>query len=115
MKLVKAVIQAGKLDAVRDALSIVGVSGLTVSEVRGFGRQRGHTGIYRGAEHEVESVPKVLCEIAVETDRVDVVTTAIASAARSGRIGDGKVFVHDLAGALRIRTGETDAAALSTG
>jgi nitrogen regulatory protein P-II 2 len=107
MKLVSAIIKPFKLDEVRDALTGVGVSGLTVSEVKGFGRQKGQTEIYRGAEYETNLVPKVRLEIAVGDDQADAAVEAIRGAANTGTIGDGKIFVMDLGGATRIRTGET--------
>lgn len=106
MKMITAIIKPFKLDDVRDALSEVGVQGMTVTEVRGFGRQKGHTELYRGAEYVVDFLPKLKLEIAVPGDRVEAVVEAIAEAAVSGRIGDGKIFVHDIEHALRIRTGE---------
>ena len=111
MKYIIAVIQPHRLDPVREALSGIGVQGLTVSEVRGFGRQKGQTEIYRGAEYVMQFVPKIKLEIAVDDDIADRVVEAIGGAARSGRIGDGKVFVLPLEGAMRVRTGEigTDA------
>ncbi|WP_027284781.1 P-II family nitrogen regulator [Rubritepida flocculans] len=112
MKLVMAIIKPFKLDEVRDALTPLGVQGLTVTEVKGFGRQKGQTEIYRGAEYQVSFLPKLKVEIAVPSEMVDAVVEAIASAARTGKIGDGKIFVLDVDRALRIRTGETDAAAL---
>jgi nitrogen regulatory protein P-II 2 len=112
MKIVVAVIKPFKLDEVRDALTAVGVHGMTVSEVKGYGRQRGHTEIYRGAEYAVSFLPKVKIEVAVATDQVDKVIDAITSAAKTGQIGDGKIFVIPIEHALRIRTGETDTAAL---
>ena len=112
MKYVIAVIQPDRLDAVREALSGIGVQGLTVSEVRGFGRQKGQTEIYRGAEYTMHYVPKVKLEIAVDGSVVDAVIDVIAQAARSGRIGDGKIFVLPLEGAMRVRTGEMGADAL---
>ena len=112
MKLVTAIIKPSRLDAVLDAVTEVGVSGLTVTEVRGYGRQKGKTEVYRGAEYEVKLLPKVKLEIAVGSDQVETVTEAIARAANTGKIGDGKVFVMDLESALRIRTGERDAAAI---
>jgi nitrogen regulatory protein P-II 2 len=112
MKMVVAVIKPFKLDEVRKALTTVGVQGLTVSEVKGFGRQKGQTEIYRGAEYEVSLVPKMKLEIATADDQVEDVVEAIQSAANTGRIGDGKIFVWDLLDALRIRTGETGAEAL---
>ena len=112
MKLVIAVIKPFKLDEVRDALTQIGVSGLTVSEVKGYGRQKGHTEIYRGAEYAVHFLPKVKIEIAVSADRVDKVVEAIHNAAKTGQIGDGKIFVLPVEHAVRIRTGETDDDAL---
>ncbi len=107
MKLVIAVIKPFKLDDVREALAAVGVPGLTVSEVKGFGRQKGHTEIYRGAEYTVSFLPKVKIEAAVSDDIVDQVVEAVQKAAHTGKIGDGKVFVIDLQQSVRIRTGET--------
>jgi nitrogen regulatory protein P-II 2 len=112
MKLVTAIIKPFKLEDVRDALTKIGVAGLTVSEVKGFGRQKGHTEIYRGAEYTVNFLPKIKVEVVVPSDRADKVVEAIASAAKTGQIGDGKVFVIDVDHALRIRTGETDSDAL---
>ena len=112
MKYIIAVIQPHRLDAVRDALASMGVQGLTVSEVRGFGRQKGHTEIYRGAEYTMQYVPKVKLEIAVSAPIADAVVEAVGNAARTGRIGDGKVFVLPLEGAMRVRTGEMGADAL---
>ena len=112
MKYVIAVIQPHRLDAVREALSGIGVQGLTVSEVRGFGRQKGQTEIYRGAEYTMHYVPKVKLEIAVDDSIADSVIDVIAQAARTGRIGDGKIFVLPLEGAMRVRTGEMGADAL---
>lgn len=112
MKLVMAIIKPFKLDEVREALTPLGVQGLTVTEVKGFGRQKGQTEIYRGAEYQVSFLPKVKIEVAVPSDMADKVVEAISNAARTGRIGDGKVFVLDLEQALRIRTGEIDVAAL---
>ncbi|MGE0750743.1 MAG: P-II family nitrogen regulator [Variibacter sp.] len=112
MKFVMAVIKPFKLDEVRDALTALGVHGLTVTEVKGYGRQRGHTEIYRGAEYAVSFLPKVKIEVAVPSDQADKVVDAISAAAKTGQIGDGKIFVLDLNHAMRIRTGETDAAAL---
>ncbi|HEY7384371.1 MAG TPA: P-II family nitrogen regulator [Beijerinckiaceae bacterium] len=112
MKLVSAVIKPFKLDEVRDALTAVGVQGLTITEVKGYGRQKGHTEIYRGAEYVVSFLPKVKVEVVVPTEQVDAVVAAIMGAARTGQIGDGKVFVTGIEQALRIRTGETDADAL---
>ena len=112
MKLVTAIIKPFKADDVREALAEVGVQGVTVTEVKGFGRQKGHTELYRGAEYVVDFLPKVRIEVAVTDARAEAVVDAIAGAARTGKIGDGKIFVTRLAQALRIRTGETDAAAL---
>jgi nitrogen regulatory protein PII len=112
MKYIIAVIQPHRLDPVREALSGIGVQGLTVSEVRGFGRQKGQTEIYRGAEYIMQFVPKVKLEIAVDDEIADRVVEAIGSSARTGRIGDGKVFVLPLEGAMRVRTGEMGADAL---
>ena len=112
MKLVSAIIKPFKLDEVRDSLTSVGVSGLTVSEVKGFGRQKGQTEIYRGAEYLVSFLPKVKIEIVVDDAQVERAVEAIQKAAHTGKIGDGKIFVLSLDSAVRIRTGETDAAAL---
>jgi nitrogen regulatory protein P-II 2 len=112
MKLVMAIIKPFKLDEVRDALTGVGVHGLTVTEVKGYGRQKGHTEIYRGTEYAVSFLPKLKIEVAVAADQVDKVTDAIVGAAKTGQIGDGKIFVFDVDHAVRIRTGETDDAAL---
>ncbi|MEN5180581.1 P-II family nitrogen regulator [Comamonas odontotermitis] len=112
MKLVVAVIKPFKLDEVREALSDIGVQGITVSEVKGFGRQKGHTELYRGAEYVVDFLPKVKLEIAVGEDLVDRVIEAIENAARTGKIGDGKIFVSPLEQVVRIRTGETGTNAL---
>lgn len=112
MKLVTAIIKPFKLDDVRDALSEVGVQGITVTEVKGFGRQKGHTELYRGAEYVVDFLPKVKIEVAVDTQMLDTVIEAIVKAARTDKIGDGKIFVYDLEQAVRIRTGETGREAL---
>lgn len=112
MKLVTAIIKPFKLDEVRKAVSDVGVQGVTVTEVRGFGRQRGHTEIYRGAEYAIEFVPKTKIEIAVENALLDQVIEAIIKSARTGKVGDGKIFVFDLVQVVRIRTGERDASAI---
>jgi nitrogen regulatory protein PII len=112
MKLISAIIKPFKLDDVRAALSELGVSGLTVTEVKGFGRQRGHTELYRGAEYVVDFVPKTRIEVAVKDQLVDQVIDAIVGAARTGKVGDGKIFITDLERAIRIRTGETDDQAL---
>ena len=113
MKLIIAVIKPSRLDAVLDAVTEAGASGLTVTEVRGYGRQRGKTEVYRGAEYEVKLLPKVKLEIAVPSDIVEAVIEAIQTTANTNKIGDGKVFVLDLERALRIRTGEQDAAAIA--
>lgn len=107
MKLVSAIIKPFKLDDVREALSAIGIQGMTVTETKGFGRQKGHTELYRGAEYVVDFLPKVKLEVAVSSDKVDEVIAAIVKAANSGKIGDGKIFVFDLAQVVRIRTGET--------
>ena len=112
MKLVTAIIKPFKLDDVREAISEIGIYGLTVTEVKGFGRQKGHTELYRGAEYQVDFLPKVKLEIAVQDDQVDRLVEAIVGAAKTGKIGDGKVFVYDLEQAVRIRTGESDTDAL---
>lgn len=112
MKLVVAIIKPFKLEEVRDALAAIGVQGMTVAEVKGFGRQKGHTEIYRGAEYVVNMLPKVRVEVAVGSDRAEEVVTAIAAAAKTGQIGDGKIFVAPLDHAVRIRTGETGRDAL---
>lgn len=112
MKLIIAIIKPFKLEDVRVALTDIGVTGMTVSEVKGFGRQSGHTEIYRGAEYTVQYVPKIRLEIAVAADQVDTAVNAISDAARTGKIGDGKIFVTDIQSALRVRTGETDGDAL---
>ena len=112
MKLISAIIKPFKLDEVREALNVVGVHGLTVTEVKGFGRQKGHTELYRGAEYVVDFLPKVKLEIATQADNVEPIIEAISQAAHTGKIGDGKIFVYDLQAAVRIRTGETDADAL---
>ena len=107
MKLITAVIKPFKLDDVREAMSSVGVQGITVTEVKGFGRQKGHTELYRGAEYVVDFLPKIKLEVAVGDEMVDQTIEAITSAASTGKIGDGKIFVSDLGQAIRIRTGET--------
>jgi nitrogen regulatory protein P-II 2 len=112
MKQVIAIIKPFKLDEVREALSAIGVQGLTVTEVKGFGRQKGHTELYRGAEYVVDFLPKVKLEIAISDSQLDGVIDAIEKAARTGKIGDGKIFVMDLGQAVRIRTGESGEAAL---
>jgi nitrogen regulatory protein P-II 2 len=112
MKMIMAIIKPFKLDDVRAALAEVGVQGITVTEVKGFGRQKGHTELYRGAEYVVDFLPKVKLEMAVDDDQVERVVEAISTAARTGKIGDGKVFVTDLGQAIRIRTGELGSRAL---
>ena len=112
MKLISAIIKPFKLDDVREALSDIGVQGITVTEVKGFGRQKGHTELYRGAEYVVDFLPKVKIDIAVDSDLVDQVIEAISRAANTGKIGDGKIFVTELEQAIRIRTGETGSEAL---
>ena len=112
MKLIIAIIQPHRLDAVREALTAIGVEGMTVSEVRGYGRQKGHTEIYRGAEYAISFLPKLRLEIALPSARVDDAIAAITQTARTGKIGDGKIFTLDLDSALRVRTGETGESAL---
>jgi nitrogen regulatory protein P-II 2 len=112
MKLVTAIIKPFKLDDVRAALSDIGVSGMTVTEVKGFGRQRGHTELYRGAEYVVDFVPKTRIEVAVRNELLDQVIESIIKAAKTGKVGDGKIFITDIGRVIRIRTGETDDAAL---
>ena len=112
MKIVMAIIKPFKLEEVRDALTAIGVHGLTVTEVKGYGRQKGHTEIYRGAEYAVSFLPKLKIEVAVASEVADKVVEAIVAAARTGQIGDGKIFVYDLDSAVRIRTGEKDKDAL---
>ena len=112
MKIVVAIIKPFKLDEVRDALTSIGIQGLTITEVKGYGRQKGHTEIYRGAEYVVSFLPKIKIEIAVDENQVDKVISAITGAAKTGQIGDGKIFVLSLDHAVRIRTGESDSAAL---
>ena len=112
MKIVNAIIKPFKLDDVREAISEIGVEGITVSEVKGFGRQKGHTELYRGAEYQVDFLPKVKSEIAVNDDIVDRLVETITKAAYTGKIGDGKIFVYNLAQVIRIRTGEQDSEAL---
>jgi nitrogen regulatory protein PII len=112
MKMVVAIIKPFKLDDVREALSEAGVNGITVTEVKGFGRQKGHTELYRGAEYVVDFLPKIKLEVAVADDQVEHVTEAILQAAKSGKIGDGKIFVMPLEQVIRIRTGELDGDAL---
>jgi nitrogen regulatory protein P-II 2 len=112
MKLVIAIIKPFKLDEVRDALTAIGVHGMTITEVKGYGRQKGHTEIYRGAEYAVNFLPKIRVEVGVADDRVSKVVDTIIGAAKTGQIGDGKIFVTNIESAVRIRTGETDANAL---
>jgi len=112
MKMVTAIVKPFKLDEVREALSGIGVQGITVTEVKGFGRQKGHTELYRGAEYVVDFLPKIKVAGAVAADRLDAIIEAIATAARTGKIGDGKIFVFDLQQAVRIRTGESGAEAI---
>lgn len=112
MKIVMAIIKPFKLDEVREALTAVGIQGLTVTEVKGYGRQKGHTEIYRGTEYAVSFLPKLKIELAVPGELVDTTVEAISGAAKTGQIGDGKIFVFSIDQAVRIRTGETDAQAL---
>ena len=112
MKLIKSIIRPNKVDDVKEALTGIGVHGMTVTEVKGYGRQKGHTEIYRGAEYAVSFLPKIKIEVAVASDQVDKTIEAITNAAKTGQIGDGKIFVIGLDHAVRIRTGESDAAAL---
>ncbi|MEX2515404.1 MAG: P-II family nitrogen regulator [Gammaproteobacteria bacterium] len=112
MKLVSAIIKPFKLDDVREALSEIGVQGMTVTETKGFGRQKGHTELYRGAEYVVDFLPKMKLEVAIEDSKLDDVVEAITNASKTGKIGDGKIFVFNLEQAVRIRTGETGDAAL---
>ena len=112
MKIVSAIIKPFKLDDVREAMSDIGITGLTVCEVKGFGRQKGHTELYRGAEYVVDYIPKVKIEVAVDDDRVDQVIDTIIDSAKTGKIGDGKIFVTNLESVVRIRTSETGSSAL---
>ncbi|MEL6436102.1 MAG: P-II family nitrogen regulator [Pseudomonadota bacterium] len=112
MKIIMAIIKPFKLDEVREALTGLGVQGLTVTEVKGYGRQKGHTEIYRGAEYAISFLPKLKIELVVDDDMVEKVLESISSAAKTGQIGDGKIFVHSIDQAVRIRTGETDSEAL---
>ena len=112
MKMIMAVVKPAKLEAVREALTSIGVEGLSASEVKGYGRQGGHTEIYRGAEYAISFVPKIKLEIAVSADRADQAVEAITEAARTGKVGDGKIFVYDINKVVRIRTGESDSEAL---
>ena len=112
MKLIKAIIKPFKLEEVKEALSEVGIEGMTVTEVKGFGRQKGHTEIYRGSEYTVDFLPKVMIDIVVDDEIVEKAAEAIVKAAKTGKIGDGKIFVSDITNTIRIRTGETDSDAL---
>ena len=112
MKLIMAIIKPFRLDDVRDALSEIGIKGMTVTEVKGFGRQKGHTELYRGAEYAVDFLPKIKLEVAVQSDLVDWVIESITTAAQTGKIGDGKIFVSEIEQVIRIRTGETGPEAL---
>lgn len=112
MKYIISIIKPGKLDEVREALSGIGVTGMTVSEVKGFGRQKGHTELYRGAEYTIDFIPKIKIEVAVDDDLADEAVRAVVSAAGTGKIGDGKIFLLDLQEAVRIRTGESGSEAL---
>ena len=112
MKLVMAIIKPFKLDEVREALTALGIEGMTVTEVKGYGRQKGHTEIYRGAEYAVSFLPKLKLEVAINTDQVETVVDAIVAAARTGQIGDGKIFISPIDQFVRVRTGEKDADAL---
>ena len=112
MKLITSIIKPFKLDEVREALAEIGVTGLTVTEVKGFGRQKGHTELYRGAEYVVDFIPKIKMEMVVDDSMVDQVVNTVVEAARTGKIGDGKIFVTDISRIIRIRTGETDSEAI---
>ena len=112
MKMISAIIKPFKLDEVREALSELGVEGMTVVDVKGFGRQRGHTELYRGAEYQVDFIPKIKVEIATQSENAERIVNTLSEVARTGKIGDGKIFVYDLSQAVRIRTGEMDAEAL---
>jgi nitrogen regulatory protein P-II 1 len=112
MKRVEAVIKPFKLEDVKDALAEIGITGMTVSEVKGYGRQKGHSELYRGAEYVVDFLPKIKMEMVVEDDSVDQVVNTIVEAARTGKIGDGKIFISDIEKIIRIRTGETDSEAI---
>jgi len=112
MKMIIAIIKPFRLDAVREALSDIGVQGMTVTEVRGFGRQKGHTELYRGAEYTVDLLPKIKLEVALQDDMIEAAMDAIAKSAKTGQIGDGKIFVYDLEQTVRIRTGEIGADAV---
>ena len=112
MKLITAIIKPFKLDDVRKALVDLGIEGMTVTEVKGFGRQKGHTEVYRGAEYEVNFIPKIQIDLVIKDELLESATSAICDAAKTDKVGDGKIFVFDVLSAIRIRTGETDAAAL---
>tara|TARA_Y100000992_G_scaffold278543_1_gene224164 strand:- start:84 stop:422 length:339 start_codon:yes stop_codon:yes gene_type:complete len=112
MKLITAIVKPFKLDDVRKALVDLGIEGMTVTEVKGFGRQKGHTEVYRGAEYEVNLIPKIQIDLVVKDDLLDSATSAIVEAGKTDKVGDGKIFVSDVQGAIRIRTGEKDAEAL---
>lgn len=112
MKLIQAIIKPFKLDDVRDALASIGVEGLTVSDAKGFGRQKGHTEVYRGSEYEIDLLPKLSLEIVVRDDQLEAAVEAVSEAAHTGKIGDGKIFVADVEQVIRIRTGELDEAAI---
>ena len=112
MKKIEAIIQPHKLDDVKEALKGIGIDGITVSEVRGHGRQKGHTEVYRGMEYQVDFLPKIKIETVVPDTRVDEITSALAGAARTGKLGDGKIFIYDVTEAIRIRNGDTGEAAL---
>ena len=112
MKMISAIIKPFKLDDVREALSDLGVEGMTVVDVKGFGRQRGHTELYRGAEYQVDFIPKIKVEIATQSDNAERIVNTLSEAARTGKIGDGKIFVYDLDQIVRIRTGEFDEEAI---
>ena len=112
MKLISAIIKPFKLEDVKDSLSKIGIDGMTIMEVKGFGRQKGHTELYRGTEYNVDFLPKIKIEIAVHSDQVDLVINSIITSAHTGKIGDGKIFVYDVSNAVRIRTGEKDLEAI---
>ena len=112
MKLISAIIKPFKLEDVKDSLSKIGIDGMTIMEVKGFGRQKGHTELYRGTEYNVDFLPKIKIEIAVHSDQVDSVINSITTSAHTGKIGDGKIFVYDVSNAVRIRTGEKDSEAI---
>ncbi|ASK77906.1 transcriptional regulator [Paraphotobacterium marinum] len=112
MKLISAIIKPFKLEDVKDSLSKIGIDGMTIMEVKGFGRQKGHTELYRGTEYNVDFLPKIKIEIAVHSDQVDSVINSITTSAHTGKIGDGKIFVYDVSNAVRIRTGEKDLEAI---